>query len=132
MTETGDLLFTKTHEWVKPKRGRIIAVGISDYAQGLLSDVTNIEMPEPDDQVYEANEEVGIVESLKTTLPLHAPVAGRISRINSALLSNPELINDDPYGEGWFFEMTVSDTGDLDDLMSQDEYEAGFPDEEEE
>jgi glycine cleavage system H protein len=132
MTETADLLFTQNHEWARLKRGKTIVVGISDYAQGLLSDVTGVELPEPDEQVYEASEEVGIIESLKTTLPFHAPVAGRISKINSALLSNPETINDDPHGDGWLFEMVVSNLTDLDDLMDQDTYEASFPDEEEE
>jgi glycine cleavage system H protein len=130
--ENINILLTHNHEWAKIKKGKTIIVGISDYAQALLSDVTSVELPEPDDQVYDANEEIGIIESLKTTLPFHAPIAGKVSKINSALLSNPELINDDPYGGGWLVEMVASNINDLNSLISQDEYEAGFPDEEEE
>jgi glycine cleavage system H protein len=130
--ENSNLLLTHNHEWVKTKKGKTIVVGISDYAQNLLSDVTNVELPEPDEQVYDANEEVGTLESLKTTLPFHVPVAGKISKINSALLSNPELINDDPYGKGWLIEMVVENINDIRSLMSLDDYEASFPEEEEE
>jgi glycine cleavage system H protein len=132
MSDISNLLFTQNHEWVRPRKGKTIVVGISDYGQNLLSDATNVELPEPDEQVCSAGDEIGVLESLRTSIPIHVPVSGRITRVNPELLSNPELINQDPYGEGWLFEMIMEDPDELDGLMGQDEYEAILPEEEEE
>ncbi len=129
---SGELRFTSMHEWARVKKGKIVLAGISDYAQSLLSDITSVELPEPDDQCYEAGEEVGVIESLKSSMPFHAPTSGTISAVNRELLSNPELINQDPYGEGWLIEMHASNVADLKNLVDQDEYESGLPEEEEE
>lgn len=132
MSDITNLLYTHNHEWVKIKKGKTIVVGITDYAQSILSEVTHVDLPEPDEQVYDAGEEIGVIESLRSSLPYHCPVSGAITAANTELLSSPELINDDPFGDGWIFEMTVADMSEISDLLSLDEYESHFPDEEDE
>jgi glycine cleavage system H protein len=128
MTDPSRLKFTDSHEWVGDG-GEIIRVGISDFWQQRLSDITHVELPEPDDHHYEAREDMGVVESLEMAADFHAPVPGVIVAINTELLSTPELINTDPYGDGWLVEMRPDSMSDLDDLLEHDEYEAGLPDE---
>lgn len=132
MIENVVLLYTPTHEWVRIKKGKTIVVGISEYAQSQISDATSIELPEPDEQIFEAGEELGAIESLKLSWPFHAPVKGKITKVNTNLLSNPELVNSDPYADGWLFEMLIDNISRLNELMNQDEYESNFPEEEEE
>lgn len=131
MTDIGDLLFTHDHEWVRVKDGKTATIGVSDFVNTLLSEVTHIDLPEPDEHIYEEGEELGVIESLKSSLPFHFPISGAIIASNSALLSTPEKINEDPYGEGWIFEMTVNDPSELSHLLSADEYENHLPDDEE-
>lgn len=132
MTDLNDLKFAPTHEWARREGNRVI-VGISDDAQRNLSDVIHVEMPEPDEQHhYEAGEEIGVIESLKISVDFHAPVSGTITSINAELLSNPELINEDPFGAGWLVEMRPDDPEDVDRLMDVDEYEGSLPEEDEE
>jgi glycine cleavage system H protein len=131
MTDIGDLLFTHNHEWIRVKDGKTATIGVSDFVNTLLSEVTHIDLPEPDEQEYEEGEELGVVESLKGSLPFHCPISGAITAANNSLLSAPEKINDDPYGEGWIFEMTLSDPSELAHLLTPDEYEDDLPDDEE-
>lgn len=130
MTTPRGLRFTRTHEWVRAKGDKIV-VGISDYAQAQMHDITNVELPEPDaHHEYEAGEEIGVLESVKAAADFHAPVAGIVTAVNTALLENPELVNNDPYTAGWLVEMKAADMDELGDLMSMDEYEATLPEEE--
>ena len=131
MRDPADMRFTEAHEWVYVK-GTTILVGLTEFAQQRLSDITHVEMPEPDDQHYEAREEVGVLESLQSSKDLHAPVSGRIVAINNELLAKPELVNMDPYGQGWLFEMKPDRMSDVEALMDLDEYEAGLPEDEDE
>lgn len=131
MTDPVDCKFTETHEWVR-KKGKNVVVGISEYIQQKLSDITNVEMPEADESHYEADEEICVIEGLNDTTILHAPVAGVITCINNELLSKPEHINNDPYGRGWMLEIKPDNMADIDSLMDIDEYEANLPDESEE
>ena len=131
MNDTAGMRFTRSHEWVLPK-GRSIRVGITDYAQHLLGDVTHVDLPVPDEHHFEAREEIAVIESLRTTFDCHAPVAGRIVGINNDLLARPELVSEDPYDTGWLFELIPDDAADVDDLMDVDEYEGLVPEEEEE
>ncbi len=131
MTDISDLLFTHNHEWIRVKDGKTATVGVSDFVNTLLSEVTHIDLPEPDEQVYEEGEELGVVESLKSSLPFHCPVSGAITASNNSLLSTPEQINEDPYGDGWIFEMTLSDPSELANLLNADEYENHLPEDEE-
>ena len=131
MTDPTELRFASSHEWAKVK-GESVVVGVSEYAQQHLSDVVHVELPEPDDHHYEAEEDMCVVESLKTASDCHAPVSGTITAINTDLLSRPEVINEDPYGEGWIVEMAPDKMSDIENLMDVYEYEAGLPEEEEE
>lgn len=131
MRDAADLRYTRTHEWVEVKRDTIV-VGVTDYAQAHLSDVVNVELPEPDEHHYESNEEFCVVASLRNSRGCLTPVAGTIVKINTELLSRPELINKDPYGQGWLIEMKPDNMDDADDLMDADEYEASLPEDEEE
>lgn len=123
-----DLRYTKTHEWVR-WNGKVATVGITDFAQDQLSDLTYVELPTEGDS-FSAQEEVAVVESVKAASDVYAPISGTITAVNKALLDKPELINTDPYGEGWIFKMTPDDVSELESLMDADTYDAQNPDEE--
>jgi glycine cleavage system H protein len=126
-----DFRFTHTDEWVRHEGDRL-RVGITDFAQSKLGDVVHVDLPEPDDHRFESEEEVGAVESLSGSMEFHAPVAGRITAINTNLLSAPETVSADPYGEGWLIEIQPDDPAELEELMDVNEYESGLPEDEEE
>jgi glycine cleavage system H protein len=114
-----DRRYTKTHEWVAVD-GKHATVGITDFAQSQLGDVVFLELPKPGRKL-DAGETFGVVESVKAASDLYSPVAGRISEVNEKLSSKPELINSDPFGEGWIFKLEM--TGDLpSDLLDEDAY----------
>lgn len=121
--------YTKTHEWAR-RDGNVITVGITDYAQEQLSDLTYVELPAPGDEVA-AQEEVAVVESVKAASDIYSPVSGRITEVNTALADNPEQVNTDPFGAGWLFKIEPSDWADFDALLDADEYEALLPEDEE-
>jgi len=128
--EVENLKLTPTHEWVRRKT-KTIVIGITDYGQQMLSDVTGVDLPEPDDQRYDARDDLGVIESVRTTIDFHAPVSGTVVKVNSELLANPELINQDPFGKGWLVEMKPDKMSDVDGLMDFDEYESDLPEEDE-
>ncbi len=130
MSDTADMRFTHTHEWVLLQEDTV-RVGLSDHAQHQLADIIAVELPEPDDHHYDVDEEVCVVESLNSAQDLRSPISGVIVAINTDLLGSPELINSDPYGEGWIVEMKPDDMSDLEGLMDLYEYEAGLPEEDE-
>ena len=114
-----DRRYTKTHEWVAVD-GKHATVGITDFAQSQLGDVVFLELPKTGRKL-DAGETFGVVESVKAASDLYSPVAGRISEVNDKLASKPELINSDPFGEGWIFKLDL--TGDLpSDLLDEDAY----------
>ncbi|HET9780226.1 MAG TPA: glycine cleavage system protein GcvH [Candidatus Dormibacteraeota bacterium] len=114
-----DRRYTKTHEWVAVD-GKHVTVGITDFAQAQLGDVVFLELPKTGRKL-DAHETFGVVESVKAASDLYSPVAGRITEVNEKLGSRPELINSDPYGEGWI--MKVELAGDLpDDLLDEASY----------
>ena len=123
-----ELLYTSTHEWVRIK-GNIAVVGITDYAQAQLSDLTYVELPGLNDEVS-AEDEVGVVESVKAASDIYAPVSGEIVGINEAVTENPELINNEPYGGGWLFKIRMSEPSQADELLSAEAYEETIPEEE--
>ncbi len=129
--DPSDLKFTRSHEWVRVK-GKKIVVGITDYAQAQLSDIIGVELPEPDDTRYAAGDDLGVVESTRTTADFHVPINGVVVASNARLLSEPELINSDPYGDGWLVEMKPDSMADIAELLDIDEYESSLPEEEEE
>ena len=117
-----DLKYATSHEWARLD-GDIITVGITDHAQEALGDLVFVELPEVGDSVN-AGDEAGVVESVKAASDIYAPVSGEVVEVNPALEDTPELINSDPYGEGWMYKIKVSDLAELDDMMSADEYDA--------
>jgi glycine cleavage system H protein len=116
-----DLKYHKEHEWVRVE-GKKATVGISDYAQGALGDIVYLDIPKVGRSV-KFGEEITEIESTKTTSPLYAPVAGKIVEVNDKLKETPELINREPYGQGWVVVIELSNPKDLDQLMSSKEYE---------
>ena len=114
-----DRRYTKTHEWVQFD-GKTVTVGITDFAQSQLGDVVFLELPSPGRKLA-VRESFGVVESVKAASDLYSPVAGRVTDVNEKLAGKPELVNQDPYGEGWLLKLVL--TGDLpSDLLD----EAGY------
>jgi glycine cleavage system H protein len=111
--------YTKSHEWLSVD-GKAVTVGITDFAQAQLGDVVFLELPAPGRKL-DAGESFGVVESVKAASDLYAPVAGRVSAVNDKLAAHPELVNTDPYGEGWIVKLEL--TGELpSDLLDESEY----------
>ncbi len=116
-----DLKYTKEHEWLKVE-GNIATVGITDYAQDSLGDVVYVELPQEGGAVTK-NEPFGVVESVKAVSDLYSPVSGSVSEVNDAIIDSPEAINEDPYGDAWMIKVEIANPGELDDLMTADEYQ---------
>jgi glycine cleavage system H protein len=114
--------FTEDHEWIEVD-GDIGTVGISDYAQSQLGDIVFVEVPDEGRQIAKGDE-AAVVESVKAASDVYSPVSGSVLEGNAALADEPELVNSDPEGEGWFFKVTLSDPGELEELMDETAYEA--------
>lgn len=112
--------FTKEHEWLRVD-GDLVTVGITAHAAEQLGDVVYVELPEPGVQVAEGDE-VSVIESVKAASDILAPVDGEIVAVNQAIVDDPSLVNKDPQGEAWFFQMKLEDLSVLDAFMSEDEY----------
>ncbi|NIT60235.1 MAG: glycine cleavage system protein GcvH [Aliifodinibius sp.] len=121
MSYPADLKYTKEHEWIRDNSDGTATIGITDFAQSELGDIVFVEI-EPEGFEFEQDEVFGTVEAVKTVSELFAPVAGEIIEINEQLEMEPELVNDDPYGDGWMVKISIEDDSQLDDLMSPDEY----------
>jgi len=117
-----ELGYAATHEWAKQDEEGLIVIGISDHAQDALGDIVYVELPEVGQQIV-AGEEAGVVESVKAASDIYAPVSGAVAEINDALEDSPETVNQDPYGDGWFFKLKVTDERELDDLLDAEAYE---------
>ena len=115
-----DRRYTKDHEWARSEDGHIV-VGITDFAQDQLGDVVFVGLPEPGTEV-QANQPLGEVESTKSVSDVYSPVSGKVRDKNAAVEQNPELINEDPYGEGWLVSIEAAGTA-LDDLMTAEDYQ---------
>ncbi|MGH8904543.1 MAG: glycine cleavage system protein GcvH [Egibacteraceae bacterium] len=116
-----DLSYTKDHEWVRTTGDRA-RVGITDHAQRQLGDVVYVELPSVG-QRLDATEPFGSVESVKAVSEVYMPVSGTVAVVNETLSDSPEQVNDDPYGDGWFIEISVSNPAELDGLLTAAEYE---------
>jgi len=114
--------YTKEHEWIAVE-GDQATVGITDYAQGQLGDIVFVEVPDAGRAVSKGGE-AAVVESVKAASDVYAPVSGTVTEGNAALADQPDLVNSDPEGEGWFFRLTLSDTHELNELMNADQYKA--------
>lgn len=117
-----DLRYTREHEWIRVEGGRGV-VGITHYAQTQLGDVVYVELP-PEGREVRAGEPFGVVESVKSVSDLYAPVSGRVVAVNPRLADAPELVNQDPYGEGWMIAVELSDPSELDRLLDAPGYRA--------
>lgn len=120
MNIPNNLNYTKTHEWVKVS-GNIARVGITDFAQHELTDIVFVELPK-ESAILTKGKECAVVESVKTASDIYAPVSGRVVKLNQNVVEAPEIVNSDPYGEGWFFEVEMSNSSELNDLLTADEY----------
>ncbi|HEY8994572.1 MAG TPA: glycine cleavage system protein GcvH [Lacunisphaera sp.] len=116
-----DLKYAKSHEWLKPAADGTALVGITDYAQNSLGDITFVQLPKVG-AVLKAGETFGVVESVKAASDIYAPVAGTVLEVNSALEANPEKVNGAPYGDGWMLKLKLANAADAAVLLSAADY----------
>lgn len=115
-----ELRYGSTHEWARLEEG-LVTVGISDYAQDALGDIVYVDLPEVDLEA-KAGDEICVVESVKAASDVFAPVSGVVVEVNSALEETPELVNEDPYGQGWFYKLAPGDVAELENLLDAAAY----------
>jgi glycine cleavage system H protein len=121
--------YAKSHEWAR-REGDLVVIGISDYAQHLLSDVVYVELPSEGDRVT-AGQSLGTVESVKAAEDAYSPVSGEVVEVNTALEANPEWVNEDPYGKAWLIKVKPSDPAEFEALMDHESYAKHVAEEEE-
>ncbi len=114
--------YTEDHEWLRPEEDGTVTVGITDYAQEQLGDIVFIELPETGAS-FEADSEMAIVESVKAAGDVKIPLAGEVLEVNERLVDEPELVNSDPIGEGWFIKISINSIDDLNSLMDESQYQ---------
>jgi len=115
-----DLKYAKSHEWVRAN-GDVATVGITDHAQHELTDIVFVELPQVGRKL-KAGESCAVVESVKTASDIYAPISGEVTAVNQKVVDNPSLVNDQPYGDGWFFQIKASAGGELASLLSPADY----------
>lgn len=124
MSETpAGLRYAKSHEWVRRESDGTLTVGISDHAQNLMGDLVYVELPEVG-RSLEAGKECAVVESVKAASDVYAPVSGEITEVNGALADKPEIVNQDPYGEGWMFKLKPANPAEVEGLLDAAAYAA--------
>ncbi|EMA64378.1 glycine cleavage system protein GcvH [Halorubrum kocurii] len=116
-----DRRYLESHEWATTG-GDTVRIGVSDFAQDELGDVVFVELPEAGDEIA-AGEAFGVVESIKAVSDLYAPVSGEVAAVNEELFDRPELVNEDPYGDGWMLEVSPTEGGDAEELLDAGEYD---------
>ena len=129
MSQTpSELRYAITHEWARREDDGTVTVGITDHAQEALGDVVFVELPEVG-TVFAAADDAGVVESVKAASDVYAPMGGEVIAINSMLEDEPEIVNSDPYNDGWFYKLQPADISDLDALLSAEDYQQQCEDE---
>ncbi len=123
-----DIKYHREHAWARVE-GKRVTIGITDFAQQQMGDIVYIDMPEVETEI-DGDSELAEVESTKATSPVVSPVSGTVAEINEDLVDSPEIINEDPYGNGWLVVLEMSDASELNDLMSKAEYEKFLKEEE--
>ena len=118
-----DLLYTEEHEYVKPDGANVVAIGITDYAQGELGDIVYIELPKVGAS-FKKHDVFGTVEAVKAVSELYSPVGGEVVAVNDRLDKEPALVNSSPYGDGWMIKLKISDESERTALMNADAYSA--------
>jgi glycine cleavage system H protein len=122
MTEVMDgYYYTKTHEWVSKESDNQVKIGLTDYAQDQLTDIAYVELPDVGDR-FERGAPLGVVESVKSSDEIMSPITGEVLDTNTELEDSPEFINESPYENGWMILMSTENLGELDDLMTTDQY----------
>tara|TARA_R110002167_G_scaffold2178_11_gene11139 strand:+ start:26898 stop:27290 length:393 start_codon:yes stop_codon:yes gene_type:complete len=116
-----ELKYVPSHEWIRDEGNGVVTIGITDHAQELLGDVVFVELPDVGDS-FAAGDDMGVVESVKAASDIYAPISLEVIEVNAELEDSPELANSDPYGDGWFFKVKITDSGELDGLMDADGY----------
>ena len=124
-----DLKYSREHEWVLVE-GNVATVGITDFAQDKLGDIVFVELPAVGDKVTK-DEAMGVVESVKAVSDVYAPVSGIVTEVNDDLPDSPDMINEDPFGDGWIVKIQMADPTDLDDLLNAEAYERFVAEQEE-
>lgn len=122
MNTPSELKYTKDHEWVKIE-GNIATIGITDFAQGELGDIVYVDVDTVDDDII-GGDVFGSVEAVKTVSDLFLPISGKVIEFNAALEDQPELLNTEPYGNGWIIKLEIADGADQSELLSAEEYQA--------
>ena len=117
----GNLKFLSSHEWVRVESDGSVTIGISDHAQDLLGDIVFVELPEIG-QSIDAETDAAIVESVKAASDVYSPISGEVTEVNPILEDQPEIINSSPYEDGWFYKMVPSDLGEIENLLSPEDY----------
>ncbi|MGW8758429.1 glycine cleavage system protein GcvH [Streptomyces albidoflavus] len=117
-----ELKYTEEHNWVRVLPGGAAQVGITSYAQTQLGDIVFVELPKVG-QALDAEQAMGVIESVKAATDLYSPLAGKVTAVNDELEASPELINEEPYGDGWMVEIQPSDAGALNDLLDAAKYQ---------
>lgn len=120
MSVKDDLYYSEDHEWVRQEEDYLV-IGVTDFAQEELGDIVFVELPDVEEE-FDKDDSFGVLESVKAVSDTFIPVSGRIIEVNENLIDNPELINDDPYGEGWLIKVDPADDSELDELLSAEEY----------
>lgn len=121
MAYPSDYLYSKDHEWMRVE-GDTCVLGITEYAQDELGEIVFVDLPEAGD-AFARSDEVGTIESVKAVAEVYTPVSGEVAEVNSALEDEPELVNDDPHGDGWLIKLRMGDKSELEHLMSAEAYE---------
>jgi len=122
-TIPAELKYSKSHEWVRRESDGSVTVGITDHAQDLLGDMVFVELPEPGREL-QAGQECAVVESVKAASDVYSPISGEVVAVNEAISDSPELVNKEPYGEGWMMRIKPAAAADVDALMDADAYQA--------
>ena len=117
----GDLKFLSSHEWVRVEPDGSVTIGISDHAQDLLGDIVFVELPDIG-QSIDAETDAAIVESVKAASDVYSPISGEVTEVNPILEDQPEIINSSPYEDGWFYKMIPSNLGEIENLLSPEDY----------
>jgi glycine cleavage system H protein len=122
MNFPNELKYTPTHEWAR-RDGNRVRIGITEYAQHEISDVVYVELPKPNGAA-EKGKGVAVVESVKAAFDIYAPVSGQVVQVNRDLESNPALVNQDPYGRGWFYEIEMKNPSEWETLLTAEQYQS--------
>ncbi len=117
-----DILYTKSHEWIRKDSDTEVTIGITDHAQAQLGELVFVELPELNNEMNKGDDAV-VVESVKTAADVYAPLAGEVMAVNEKLSESPNLVNEDPYGEGWLFKLRIDNLDDVSKLMTAEAYE---------